>query len=154
MNVRHILVPTDGSGLSQKAAAAAGDLARAMSARVSVLTVLDEQSIVPLAFGAGGAVAPAAPNRSVEEIRASMETRARTEDVAATRAALGDVPAGVETAIAWGHAASQICEFAEEHDVDLIAMGSHGRTGIKAALLGSVSHAVSNRAPCAVLIVR
>ncbi len=53
-----------------------------------------------------------------------------------------------------GHVGDQICEFARDNNVDLIVMGSHGRTGIKRALLGSVSYSVVNQATCAVTIVR
>ena len=53
-----------------------------------------------------------------------------------------------------GHVGDQICTFAKENDVDMIVMGSHGRKGIKRALLGSVSYSVVNQATCAVTIVR
>ena len=56
--------------------------------------------------------------------------------------------------VVWGHPADQICRFASESDADLIVIGSHGRTGISRAILGSVSHAVANQAPCPVTIVR
>lgn len=54
----------------------------------------------------------------------------------------------------WSHPADQICDYSEAHAIDLIVIGSHGRSGIKEALLGGVSHSVANRAACAVTIVR
>lgn len=47
-----------------------------------------------------------------------------------------------------------ILEFAAQWHPNLIVLGSHGRTGLKQLLIGSVSDAVSRHAPCSVLIVR
>lgn len=153
--VSHVLVPTDGSEGALKAAAFAGELARALGARVSVLIVQSEDLIMPHAWGAGDYPA-AAPygSMSVEEIRDMLEKRLGQKEIPATVAALGTLGEAPETAISWGQAAEEICRFASECHVDLIVIGSHGRTGIRRALLGSVSHAVANQAPCPVTIVR
>lgn len=153
--VSHVLVPTDGSEGSIKAAAFAGQLARALDARVSVLIVQSDDLIMPHAWGAGDYPA-AAPygSMSVDEIRALLEQRLQQKELPETVSALGTLDHAPETAIVWGHSAEAICRFAAEHDVDLIVIGSHGRTGIRRALLGSVSHAVANQAPCPVTIVR
>jgi nucleotide-binding universal stress UspA family protein len=54
------------------------------------------------------------------------------------------------------HIGAKVHEFivgeAKEKDVDLIAMGTHGRTGIKGLLMGSVAQRVIGHAPCAVLV--
>jgi nucleotide-binding universal stress UspA family protein len=47
-----------------------------------------------------------------------------------------------------------IVEYAEEHDVDHIVMGSHGRTGVSRVLLGSVAEKVARRSPAPVTVVR
>ncbi len=152
---RHILVATDGSELSLKAATLAGNLARSVDARVSIVKVLDEQSVVPMAWASIEAALGNAPqDKSVEAVRDQLEADARKNDLAETAAALGEQPTEPNLACVWGHPASEICGFAEQGDVDLIVIGSHGRSGIKSALLGSVSHAVANRAPCAVMITR
>ena len=52
------------------------------------------------------------------------------------------------------HTFEGIIEFAEEKDVDLILMATHGRTGPKRFFLGSVAENVVRRAPCSVLVVR
>ena len=91
---------------------------------------------------------------SVDEIRDMLEQRLREKELPATVSALGSLGQEPESSIVWGHAAEEICRFAQEHNVDLIVIGSHGRTGIRRALLGSVSHAVANQAPCPVTIVR
>ena len=53
-----------------------------------------------------------------------------------------------------GEPASEILKFADKTGVDLIAMGSHGRTGVLGFFLGSVSRKVLDQAKCPVLIVR
>ena len=91
---------------------------------------------------------------AVEKVRATMEEQAEQNELAKTRAAVGDVPAGVETVQRWGHPSDDVCDYAAQNDVDLIVMGSHGRSAIQRALLGSVSNAVVNSASCAVTVVR
>lgn len=56
--------------------------------------------------------------------------------------------------VAWGDPRPKIIEAAKEWPADMIVLGSHGRTGIEAFLMGSVSDAVARHAPCSVEIVR
>jgi nucleotide-binding universal stress UspA family protein len=58
-----------------------------------------------------------------------------------------------ETAFTDGSPVSDICSFAKEHDVDLIITSTHGLTGLKHALIGSVAEQVVRRASCSVLVV-
>lgn len=53
-----------------------------------------------------------------------------------------------------GAAADGILQIAEEQRADLIVIGTHGRTGLKKVLLGSVAETVLSRTPCAVMVVR
>jgi nucleotide-binding universal stress UspA family protein len=48
----------------------------------------------------------------------------------------------------------EILKFAQQAEIDLIVMGSHGRTGIFRLLMGSVAEAVMRKAPCPVLVVK
>ena len=153
--LKHLLVPTDGSEDSLKAASFGGDLARLLDAQLTVLLVQDERSVIAKAWNTGAGAASSASNRgSVEEARAAIEQDAMAHELSDTRAAVGDMSAGVNVVQIWGHPARDICRYAKENEVDLIIMGSHGRTGMKQLLLGSVSHAVVNMAGCAVTIVR
>lgn len=155
MSVEHVLVATDGSESARKAATFAGELARALSARVSVLFVQDDAIVVSSAWGAGEVPWAAAPGAmSVEEVRTMLEKQAHESELKDTVAAVGETTQSVESVMIWGHPASEICRYAREQDVDLIVIGSHGRSGFREALLGSVSHAVANRASCPVTIVR
>jgi nucleotide-binding universal stress UspA family protein len=53
-----------------------------------------------------------------------------------------------------GGSATEIAKAAKEWPADLIVIGSHGRSGVKRALLGSVAEGVMRHAPCPVLVVR
>ena len=154
-NIRHLLVATDGSPDSLKAAKLAGDLARGFGARVTVLMVQSEDVVVPHAWGAGDFPADMPSGlMPVEEIRAMLEQRAREEELRNTAAAIGELPSTPELVHRWGHVAAEICGFAAGHEVDMIVLGSHGRSGLKRVLLGSVSRAVANDARCPVIISR
>ena len=68
-------------------------------------------------------------------------------------------PAGTEKTktvreLRTGHPFVEIIRYAKENCIDLIVMGTHGRTGIPHALLGSVAEKVVRQAPCSVLTVR
>lgn len=143
--LRHILVPTDGSEQALDAAKVAGHLARALDAKVTVLIVHPEDVVPALAWEAV---------MEVDEMRARVESDARERALPDTVEALGKLLHEPECFQLWGHPAEQVCQFAEESDVSLIVMGSHGRSGFKRLILGSVSNAVVNHAPCAVTIVR
>ncbi|WP_254525065.1 universal stress protein [Natrinema caseinilyticum] len=60
----------------------------------------------------------------------------------------------VTTASEIGMVAESIVEYAEDNDVDLIVLGSHGRRGISRFLLGSVAERVTRRAPGSVTVIR
>lgn len=60
----------------------------------------------------------------------------------------------IETAILEGKPASEIVNFATEKDIDLIVIGSKGKTGIERLLLGSVADGVVRSSPCKVLVVK
>ncbi|MFB6153886.1 MAG: universal stress protein [Halodesulfurarchaeum sp.] len=71
---------------------------------------------------------------------------------AEARELAGEVEVDTDTEV--GRPSRAIVEYAEEHDVDHIVMGSHGRSGVTRILLGSVAEAVVRRSPVPVTIVR
>ncbi len=79
---------------------------------------------------------------SADELVADAERFARERD------------RDIEIATEVGRPASTIVEYAEAHDVDLVVVGSHGRTGLSRFLLGSVAEAVATRSPVSVTIIR
>jgi nucleotide-binding universal stress UspA family protein len=139
---QRILVTTDLSELGNAALPVAFRLARSEGASVALVHVLEELVPNPL-------YAHYRPTPSPAE-RAKVEARARA-DLAAL------VPAGaedVELRVAHGDAATEICDAAEELGAGLVVIASHGRTGLKRFLLGSVANRVVQHAPCSVLVLR
>jgi nucleotide-binding universal stress UspA family protein len=145
--IKHVLIATDGSAGALKAAEFGGELARTCGAAVSVIFVRNDDAIVHEAWGPSSGM-------SVDQVREKLQRQAEEAELPKTAGAVGDVDGDVRSVLVWGHPATEICQFAEAQDVDLIVIGSHGRSGLKEALLGSVSHTVANRAPCPVTIVR
>jgi len=151
--IQKILLATDGSEGALHAAAFAKTVAMACGAAVTVLTVHDED--VLLLNVMGPAVWPAAvPDASVnvEEIKVATEKKALETTLADTEAALTGV-GNVDLAQIWGHTAEAICDYAEANVIDLIVIGSRGRSAVSRLLLGSVSTQVAHHSPCPVTIV-
>jgi universal stress protein A len=124
-HVRKILFASDFSSYSEHAFDAALALAQHFGARLHLLHV-------------------------VHHAREEEPARARLEAFARERAAPGEHV----VAVAAGHAAAQIVSHAEREKVDLIVMGTHGRTGLAHVVRGSVAEAVMRHAPCLVLTIR
>lgn len=134
-----ILCPIDFS----EASSAATDLAAELHARsITLLHVIE--TVIPY----GGEPVPALHTDELEE-----RTTEELERAARLLQKLGDVP--VETIVRDGRPGAEIVA-ALDHDptFDLVVIGSHGRTGIKRALLGSVAERVVRHARCPVLVAR
>ncbi len=152
-SVAKILLATDGSEGSIRAARFTAGIAKPLGAAVTVLTVHDDDILMVHAMGP--AVWPAAvPDASfdIEEIKAATEKRSLETTLADTKAALGDLE-HVKVDQIWGHTAEAICDYASKHDIDLIVIGSRGRSGFARLMLGSISTQVAHHSPCPVTIV-
>ncbi|MFB6170220.1 MAG: universal stress protein [Haloarculaceae archaeon] len=135
-----ILVPTDGSEHAARAAEHGRDLARAFDATVHVVSVVDVQGAAGR-FDAGGV-----DEAFVERLEArSEEALSEVEGV---------FDGDVRTAVLRGEVVPEILEYAAAHDAGLLAMGTHGRTGLDRYMLGSVTERVVRRADVPVLTVR
>jgi universal stress protein A len=137
--IAKILVPTDGSKTAQKAARYGVDLAKQLKASVIVLSVIDQRSFI------GQTVSAAQTARHViEPIEDYLQEAA--EGYAGEIKKLCDKN-GVQskTAIAKGHPVEEIVKEAKKSKVDLIVMGSHGRSALAAAVLGSVAYGVMHK---------
>ena len=143
---RSIVVGTDGSDTAQKAVDEAVDLAKALSAKVWLVSAYEPVPHARLREEARQAPA---------DLQWMVNPR---EDVDATLSAAADRvrEAGVDVEIfaREGDPADAILDVAEELGADLIVVGNKGMTGARRFLLGSVPNRVSHHAPCAVLIVR
>lgn len=134
-----IMVPTDGSEVSARAAREAFDLARAFGATVHIVFVVDESASSFLL--AGDTMAGV-----LSELRSEGE---RAVDALAESA--GDVD--VETAVVRGVSVPEsIVEYATDNGIDLIVMGTHGRHGME-RLLGSTTERVLTATDVPVLVV-
>ena len=146
LQVRRILLPTDFSGCANYALPYAAAIARAVDATVICVNVVEP--IVP-AVGYTG-MAEAMP---IAEMSEQMEDSAERElpDVMRCEDLRG---LKVEEVIGHGDAAAEIVRVADERDVDLIVISSHGRTGLGRIIFGSTAEAVVRHARCPVLVVK
>ncbi len=134
-----ILVPVDFSMHSAEAIRYAADIAHSRGASLDILHVEE-----PSTYAISESYATSTqPEVNVETELAAAENEART--AGAVR---------IETERVAGFPASAIVARAREGQYDLIVMGTHGRTGVEHALMGSVAEEVVRTAPCAVLVVR
>jgi nucleotide-binding universal stress UspA family protein len=139
--LRHVLVATDFSELGNRAVAHAYELARG-DGSVSILHV--RERTLP------------SPAYAYVDDRDALTPAARQELEARLRALIpkeGALPTNVEV-IDGGHAATVIIQEANRTGADAICLGSHGRSGLGRALMGSVAETVTRRAQRPVLIVR
>ena len=146
LQLRRILLPTDFSGCANYALPYAAAIARAASATVICVNVVEP--IVP-AVGYTG-MAEAMP---IAEMSEQIEDSAERElpDVLRCEELRG---LKVEEVIGHGDAAAEIVRIAQERDVDLIVISSHGRTGLGRIIFGSTAEAVVRHAHCPVLVVK
>lgn len=138
-----ILVPFDGSPLSRRA------LERAVTvhpeARITVLHVIDPVDVIYEAESKGLPEAETWHDRMTERARdlcADAEAEATAYDC------------DVTTAITTGSPAREILDYVDEHSIEHVIMGSHGRSGISRLVLGSVAEQVMRQSPVPVTIVR
>jgi nucleotide-binding universal stress UspA family protein len=143
-----ILVPTDGSDVAEAAVEQAIDLAEKYGAEVHALYVADTDAI---AYGLG--------TEQVDRIRQGNfgEMQELREQAEAATAHVADRAAEHNLEVVEHHAGGRphamIADYAEDHDIDLIVMGSHGRAGVRRALLGSVTERTLRSTHTPVLVV-
>ena len=126
-----ILVPVDGSATAHAALSEAIELAERIDAAVHLLHVVDTGLVTGDVDG--GMV-----------LEALEEAGEQALDIASDRVEQSAVTT-VESSIVSGPPSHAICAYADEHGIDAIVMGTHGRTGIERVLLGSVSEGVIRR---------
>jgi len=136
--VRKILVAVDGSAASLHAVDMAAQMAQALASELAVLHVIPLTELPTL-------VAEAEEDRGEEHGQLALGAAVK---VARLRGARPSV------VLKRGHVADQILRHVARWRPDLLVMGSRGMSRAKGFLLGSVSQAVSQRAPCSVVIVR
>lgn len=135
---KKILVPLDGSELAEEVLLHVREMAKILGSELVLVRVA-------LAYPLPGIDPIEAEVKVVEEVTAyleEVEKRLRHEGL------------HVSTAVRYGRAAEEILEHARDHRVDLIAMSTHGRSGLGRLLMGSVAETVLRHASVPVFLVR
>jgi nucleotide-binding universal stress UspA family protein len=145
MNQR-IVVAADGSEGSLRAVDAAADLARAIGAKLVVTHVVDSAKAATMCFGEAQLLAGC-----FDALR--EEGRHIVADAVARARRIVTEPEQVESRIVQGSPVEEIVRLAGEGRADWIVMGSHGRSGLARALMGSIAEGVLREAPVPVMIV-
>lgn len=143
MMIRSILAATDFSPQADDAVAEAAALARRFDAKLTIVHVYAPPGVlVPDGFVAASPQATRDLLEAVERGLAKVRERVAAPGLT------------IDTIAVQGAAATEIDTLALERGVDLVVVATHGRTGFKRLLLGSVAERVVREAPCPVLVVR
>ncbi len=143
----HILFPTDLSPESEVALRPLAKLAETFSAHVTVLVVVEPAVVGPVIAGVYAQqldllqdLTNATRERAMDQAPELLQRYLRPETARSAKVVVGEP-------------AAEILAAARELDTDLICMATHGRSGFKRLLLGSVADRVLRQAPCPVLLV-
>ena len=146
---KHILVATDGSKLSLKAAKTAAKLAHAVGARLTAVYVMPEY--MPPIYGEASLYVTTVSPRS---FKAAMEKDAKAALAAVAKEAAAARVTHAEVRATNAQPWSAIVNAARSKKCDLIVMASHGRRGLAGLLLGSETTKVLTHSKISVLVVR
>lgn len=159
VKISKILVAIDGSDISMKAAECAVDLAKLYNADLLALHVLPEEIrysdlVHPVSTDAPNTVAPITSAKGIIEL-----SILEAEDKWFSRIRKNTIEAGIvnfssDVVVANKSVVAEITEYAESHDINLIVIGTRGRSGLKKMLLGSVASGVVTYVHCPVIVVK
>ena len=135
---KRILVPLDGSALAEAVLPQVQDLAKALGAELFLVRA------------AAAHVFPGA-DPTEEEVDVVQKAEAYVAEMAGR---LRDAGIPIHTAVRYGEAAEEILEHIVVNAIDLVAMSTHGRSGLSRLVLGSVAAQVVHHAPVPVLLLR
>ena len=140
---KKILCPIDYSDCSAMALRYAVGLALKDSGRLYLMHTIDKRI-----YDYGGPIYEVQPSPDEETIARLKEKLAESMP----KEIRGDIE--VETIVSVGIPSQEIVNVAHEKEVDIIVMGTHGRTGVAHVVMGSVAENVTRKALCPVLTVR
>jgi nucleotide-binding universal stress UspA family protein len=152
---KRLLVPVDGSRFASGALRYAAEVAQRFSAEVILIQVVKPATPVV----DGGALVGVSPAASTIAVRAAREADERNA-ARARRYLSGKVRAmgsrHIQSSyhVLMGDAARSIIEFSEKENIDLVVMTTHGKSGLKRALMGSVADVVIRESGKPVLVIR
>ena len=136
--ISKILVPTDGSKTAQKAAFYAVDLAKQINASVIILSIIDQRSFMFISQTVPARRTP----RQVDEPVADYLREAAEKYVGEIKQLCDSNEVQSTTVVTTGHPVEKIIKEAKKSKADLIVIGSHGRSLLAAAVLGSVAYGI------------
>jgi nucleotide-binding universal stress UspA family protein len=142
---KRIVIPTDGSDITDKAINTAIELAKFHGATLYVLSVKE-----PFPYSAVSEMQPTPPQEFFDAQERIASSRVKAVIAAAEAAGVASEGHTVEALHAW----EAIIEHADNKDADLLVMASHGRRGFQALLLGSETQKVLTHCAIPVLVVR
>jgi nucleotide-binding universal stress UspA family protein len=142
---KHLLIPTDGTDVTAKAVDTAVELARALGARLSTITVKE-----PFPYSAISEMQPIPPQEFYDAQERIAANRVKAVVDRAATSGLQCAAFSVEAPHPW----EAIVDHAKRDAVDLIVMASHGRRGVSALLLGSETTRVLTHSTVPVLVVK
>lgn len=142
--MKRILVPTDFSEFSRQATRYACELAAKFESQIDLLHVIESPV---MAMPSPGSPFPeelleGIQHHTKQQMERWMKVDQQEQSLDVTRTILRGTPF------------LEIIRFASRHNSDLIVIGTHGRSGLVHALIGSVAEKVVRKAPCPVLSVR
>lgn len=143
LHPRHILVPTDFSSASKKALAYADGFASTFDAKVTLIHVI-EPMVLPPEYGYLPPYSPEDEARQVEAVRKQLLDIASGLDSARR----------TEVVVRVGRPWHEVVGAVAELGVDLLVLTTHGRTGLRHMLMGSVAEKIVRHTSCPVLVVR
>jgi nucleotide-binding universal stress UspA family protein len=140
-----ILVPLDGSKRAERILPHVEALAHKFGAKLVLLQIIEPLIVGVSPYDAGSLFV-------AEEI--DRRTQEATAYLTALQGLLREQKLEAQILVKYGPIASSILEVADQENVDLIAVASHGRTGLSRVFYGSVASGILNRADRPLLVVR
>lgn len=137
-----ILIPTDGSEISLEAAKHAIKMAKAMNSRVYAIYVIDIVPFIGL------------PTEGLWESMKEILEDEGNDTLNKISHMAKDHNVDIKVEILEGNPSKEIVDYAERKKVDLIVMGTTGKTGLDKLLLGSVAEKVTKKSHCPILLVK
>ena len=139
---KKILIATDGSEPNKKAVLYGIELARLSDAKLYVVYVVDTAAFASIPMDSGWEIMYELLQKEGTEAIQQIVDDAKVSGI------------GVESSLLEGHPSQEIIEFTQDNDIDLIVLGTLGKSGLDRFLLGSVAEKITRNSRIPVLVVR
>jgi nucleotide-binding universal stress UspA family protein len=140
-----IVVPLDGSQRAERILALVEPMAQKFGSKLVLLQVVEPLVVGVSPYDAGSLFIAEEIDRRTQEAKSYLS---------ALQGELGKRNVTAETQVEYGPVVSTILEVADAHNADLIALASHGRSGLARVFYGSVAAGILNRAERPLLVIR